>query len=164
MILALFGTNPYPFERLVEFLETLAREDGHEIVVQYGSSRAPGGCQSFDYMSHQGILDFMAKADVVVAQGGYGSSLDALTLGRPLVLVPRLRDMGESLDDQVELVRQLTASGRAFSAQTYPEFAAAIAQALSLTGGDASDQEQPFGQAVAQAILNHPEKNGLLPI
>lgn len=164
MILALFGTNPYPFERLVEFLETLAREEGHEIVVQHGSSRAPDGCQSFDYTSYQGILDLMTKADVVVAQGGYGSSLDALTLGRPLVLVPRLRDMAESLDDQVELVRHLTASGRALSAQTYPEFAAAIAQALSATGGEAGDQEQPFGQAVAQAILDHLEKNGTLPI
>ena len=61
-------------------------------------------------------------------------------------------------------MRHLTASGRALSAQTYPEFAAAIAQALSATGGEAGDQEQPFGQAVAQAILDHLEKNGKLPI
>lgn len=163
MILALFGTNPYPFERLVEFLERLAREEGHEIVVQHGSSRAPKGCQPFDYTSYQGILDLMAKADVVVAHGGYGSSLDALTLGRPLVLVPRLRDLAESLDDQVELVRHLSASGRALSAQTYTEFDAAISQALSANGGETGGQDQPFGQVVAQAILDYLEKIAKLP-
>lgn len=162
MILALFGTNPYPFERLVVFLETLAREEGLHIVVQHGSSRAPEGCDSFDYASHQGILDLMAKADVVVAQGGYGSSLDALTLGRPLVLVPRLHDFAESLDDQVELVRYLEASGRALSAQTYHDFAAAVAQALSANCEKPGGQERLVGQAVAQAILDHLETRGKL--
>lgn len=70
--------------------------------------------------------------------------------------------MAESLDDQVELVKHLTAGGRAFSAQTYPEFAAAIAKAVSATRGSTGDQGQPYGQAVAQAILDHLVKNGTL--
>lgn len=157
MILALFGTNPYTFERLVCFIEKLAHEEGCEVVVQYGSSRPPEGCRSFNYTSYQGILDLMAEADVVVAQGGYGSILDALTLGRPLVLVPRLREFGECLDDQVELVRHLTATGRAQCAQNYSEFTAAIAGAMQRHAGKAGRQEMLLGQAVAHAILKHLE-------
>ncbi|SFQ78766.1 glycosyltransferase [Donghicola eburneus] len=159
MLLALFGTNPYPFERLVVFLERMALEKGYEIVVQHGSSRPPVGCHCFDYTSHNRIIELMEKADAVVAQGGYGSSLDALAMGRPLVLVPRLREMSESLDDQDELVKQLTTSGRALSARTYPEFASAIEQALSTQRQVSADQEQSFGRAVAQAILDFLEKN-----
>lgn len=155
MILALFGTNPYAFERLVGFLERLAQERGHEIVAQTGTSRTPEGCRSFAYSSYGEIQNLMAEADVVVAQGGYGGCLDALGLGRPLVLVPRLREFGECLDDQAELASHLTAIGRTQSVKTYKELCTAIDLAIESSPTKSEEQGQPLGKAVAQAILDH---------
>ena len=98
------------------------------------------------------------RSDFVVAQGGYGSCLDTLALGRPLVLVPRRRDFGESLDDQFELSRHLAGIGRAHCVQTYPELCAAIEYVTSESVTSPDNDGRPLGKAVAQAILAHLEK------
>lgn len=126
MILALFGTNPYPFDRLSRFLSRLAEEECEEVIVQAGKTPPPLFCNSFAYASHEEILVLIGKADMVVSQGGYGGCLDVLEASKPLILVPRLQGLNESRDDQTELVDYLRAAQLAMRVDSYEQLVEAV--------------------------------------
>ena len=110
MILALFGTNPYPFTRLLSALEQLAEATDERIVAQTGHtpiSRSKVECYSF--VSHDQIRGWLAEADVAVTQGGVGSIRDCLRAGVPIVVAPRQPELGECQDKQAEVVEALAA-------------------------------------------------------
>lgn len=151
MILALFGTNPYPFNRLSGWLDRLACEEGYEIVAQTGATPALEHCLSFDFESYASIQARMAQADCIVAQGGYGSCLDALSLGRPLIIVPRQPELGESRDNQSELSRFLAAHSDARLAESYEALRQAIAQ-LQSEDHRPRARANDFGAKVGAAI------------
>ena len=151
MILALFGTNPYPFKRLAGWLDRLACVEGYKIVAQTGSTPALAHCLSFDFEPYESIQARMEQADCIVAQGGYGSCLDALSLGRPLVIVPRQPELGESRDNQSELSRFLAAHSDARIAESYGALRQAIAQ-LQSEHHPPRTRADDFGVKVGAAI------------
>lgn len=151
MILALFGTNPYPFERLANWLERLAREEGHNIEAQTGATPAFGHCRCFDFLPHATILTKMKSADCIITQGGYGGCLDALYLGRPLIIVPRCPELGECRDNQAELSNYLADNSDAFVAGTYEELRQALTSIKSIALRKHSRPEA-FGRQVGSAI------------
>lgn len=127
MIFALFGTNPYPFTRLADWLDRLAREEGHDIEAQTGATPALAHCRSFDFASYATIRAKMENAETIIAQGGYGSCLDALYLGCKLIIVPRRPEFGESRDNQAELSSYLAEHSEAIVADTYEALRRALA-------------------------------------
>ncbi|MEO1134558.1 MAG: glycosyltransferase [Cyanobacteria bacterium J06639_1] len=107
MILVTVGTEQFPFDRLMEWIDVLLemnvfRED---VVVQYGSSTV----RPRDAVCHRLLpeADFKAvvrEARVVIAHCGEGSLLTLSEAGVPFVLVPRSAQFGEHVDDhQLEL-------------------------------------------------------------
>lgn len=151
MIFALFGTNPYPFTRLAAWLDRLAREEGHDIEAQTGTTPALGRCRSFDFVSHATVRAKMASADCIITQGGYGGCLDALYLGRPLVIVPRRPELGESRDNQAELSSYLAGHSDAVVADTYEALRQAVAS-IETTDVRASPLPEAYGKQVGSAI------------
>ena len=151
MIFALFGTNPYPFTRLADWLDRLACEEGYEIEAQTGTTRELAHCRSFDFASYATIRAKMESAECIVAQGGYGSCLDALYLGCPLIIVPRRPELGESRDNQTEVSSYLAEHTDAQIVDTYE----ALRQALASLGAKdtrARPRPEAFGAQVAAAI------------
>lgn len=151
MIFALFGTNPYPFTRLADWLDRLAREEGYDIEAQTGTTAALAHCRSFDFASHATICAKMASAATIITQGGYGSCLDALYLGCPLIIVPRRPELGESRDNQAELSNYLAEHSEAVVADTYE----ALRQALASLGAKharARYLSEAYGAQVGAAI------------
>ncbi len=151
MILALIGTNPYPFTRLAGFLTRLAEEAGEQIMVQAGATPPPQSCASFTYLSHVEILALIEKADLVIAQGGYGSCLDVLEAGKPLILVPRLQELNEARDDQTELSDHLQATKQAIRADSYEDLAQAVREIRQAKGAH-HISTGGLGKDVAMAI------------
>lgn len=96
----------------------------------------------------------MSKSDVVISQAGYGSCLDALKLGCTLVLVPRIQELAECLDDQQELADHISDHGQAQSVSTYFELRAAVYLGLETSNSEIRNDVQ-YGQAVANSILEH---------
>jgi UDP-N-acetylglucosamine transferase subunit ALG13 len=151
MIFALFGTNPYPFMRLADWLDRLAREEGQDIEAQTGVTPALAHCRSFDFASYATIQAKMEFAGIVIAQGGYGSCLDALHLGCKLIIVPRRPEFGECLDNQDELSSYLAEHSEAIVVDTYE----ALRQALASVGTKrthARPLPEAFGAKVGAAI------------
>ena len=110
MIFATTGTCE-PFDRMLQAFDALELDE--ELVVQHGISPVrPRGARCFDFLAYSDLVAFVRSARVVVTHGGVGTILTALANGKRPIVVPRLADRGEAIDDhQVELARKLAATG-----------------------------------------------------
>ena len=151
MILALMGSNPYPFLRLADCLAKLAKTQGVEVCVQTGFGPLVENCKCFSFAPRERILELMKAADAVVMQGGYGGCLDAISCGRVPVIMPRRVDLGESNDDQTELVNYLHARNMVMRVNDFSECTAALAVVKEIEGARA-DKPVELGYDVAECI------------
>ena len=136
MILVLLGTNPYSFKRLVRAVDILARDKQENIFIQLGNTNySPSYCKYKRFLEKEKLLDLIKKAELIITHGGFGSILDCLKEGKRVVAVPRCPEFKESVDRQVELVKQLESEGRligVYDIQKLPE-AIKIAKATSFS-------------------------------
>lgn len=113
MIFVSLGTMFMDFPRLVEKMDHIAEKRGEEVVIQLGLSECrPMHCTTFDFKPHAELLDLQRDARVIVAHAGIGATRDALSLGKPLILVPRRKYFGEHMNDhQLEIAEAVTRRG-----------------------------------------------------
>ena len=111
MILVTVGTNEAPFDRLLEGVDALQLDE--ELVVQHGPSKVrPRGAECHDFLAFDEIVEHMRAARVVISHAGVGTVLVALANGKHPVVVPRLRQFGEAVDDhQLAFARRLHREG-----------------------------------------------------
>ena len=126
MIFGMIGSNPYPFNRLNQCLSRLALERNERVIVQAGLLPGPKGCESFDFAPRAKILEYIELADAVIMQGGYGSCLDVLSLGKTPIIMPRLIELAESNDDQTELTDFLVLHNVAIRVDSFKEIIDAV--------------------------------------
>jgi UDP-N-acetylglucosamine transferase subunit ALG13 len=128
VIFVTVGTHQQPFDRLMRALEALPAE---ELFVQYGHADPPAGvARAVDFQPFPEMLEAFASADVVVTHAGVGSILCATNAGHLPVVVPRLKQYGEHVDDhQVHLIRELERDGRVSVVWDMEELAGAVAAA-----------------------------------
>ena len=108
----MLGTNPYPFTRLIDEVILWAEDTGEQIVVQSGNTPVKSNAvKSYSFLEHSKIMSLMAEAEVVITQGGFGSLQDCMKAGAKTVAVPRMIELGESMDDQKEIVDALAEEG-----------------------------------------------------
>lgn len=120
MILVTVGMHTQPFDRLVQAADELAFGCEEEVIIQRGcATYVPENARSIDYVDEGQIHRWMAEARIVVSHGGAGVILDALLAGKPLVVVPRLREYDEHSDDhQLELAEALDSQRLAVAMMT----------------------------------------------
>ena len=118
MILFTVGTEQYPFNSLMNWIDTLITYeliDGEEeIVVQYGSSipKLPKRVRCFKSLPESEFKTLVKHARVLVSHCGEGSVMLAQSLGTPLIVVPRTARFGEHVDDhQLDMARALEMQG-----------------------------------------------------
>jgi UDP-N-acetylglucosamine transferase subunit ALG13 len=115
MILVTVGTEQFPFNRLMQWLELLIqRELIHEdVVVQYGTcTYLPSGTTVYRMLKEESFRAMIQKARVVIAHCGEGTVLLLDELQQPFILAPRSVRYQEHVDDhQVELALALTEMG-----------------------------------------------------
>jgi exopolysaccharide biosynthesis glucuronosyltransferase PssE len=108
MIFLTVGSSWTPFDRLVEAAELLPH--GEPVVVQAGASRVRplGASICVPFLPFEDLVEHVRQARVVVTHAGVGSIMVALAHGHRPIVVPRLRRLGEAVDDhQLELARRL---------------------------------------------------------
>jgi UDP-N-acetylglucosamine transferase subunit ALG13 len=115
MLLVTVGTERYPFNRLMDWVELLIQYQliQDEVVVQYGScTRLPSGVKVYQSLKSEQFAELVQQADFVVSHCGEGSFLLLEEMGKPYVLVPRSHQFKEHVDDhQVELAIALSQAG-----------------------------------------------------
>lgn len=103
-----------PFDRLVRAVDHWASQRRHDdVFAQVGATHAPP-----TYITWARFLDpdaFRAKvrtADVIVAHAGIGAILTAMEFRRPILVLPRRADLGETRNDhQFATMRQFAEQG-----------------------------------------------------
>ncbi|PSB30601.1 glycosyltransferase [Stenomitos frigidus] len=117
MILVTVGTEQYPFNRLMNWLDLLIRDGviskDERLIIQYGSStKIPFRSEAFERLPEPEFKSLLEQARVVISHCGEGSVILLESLNKPYLLVPRARRFGEHVDDhQLEMAEFLKKQG-----------------------------------------------------
>tara|TARA_R110001592_G_scaffold229543_2_gene486220 strand:- start:157 stop:645 length:489 start_codon:yes stop_codon:yes gene_type:complete len=100
MIYVTLGTMFLDFERLIDAVDHIARDTEEQVIVQLGLSVCrPAHCAWFEFLPRGEVLEIQRHARVIVGHAGIGTALDALSVGRPFITVPRLKRFNEHMND-----------------------------------------------------------------
>lgn len=132
MIVAMVGTGPDSFDRLVRPLDELAGNRGWDMFVQLGhTAYQPKHCRFERFVERDVLMRMIEEAEIVVTQGGYGGIRDALAFNKPIVAVPRYPELHEAPDHQDEMVRAMEQQGFLIGVYEIAELSGAIERARS---------------------------------
>jgi UDP-N-acetylglucosamine transferase subunit ALG13 len=126
-VLVTVGTNEAPFDRLIEALPGIV-SGGEPVLVQHGASNVrPAGARCVDFLPYDELDGLTRSARAVICHAGIGSVALALARGHRPVVVPRMRQYGEAVDDhQVFFARRLAESGLATVVEDVQDLPAAL--------------------------------------
>lgn len=113
MIYVTLGTMFLDFDRLVHGADAVAAQTGEQVLVQVGMSKVrPVHSAWFDFLPREEVLEIQRHARVIVGHAGIGTALDALSVGRPFLVVPRLKRFNEHMNDhQLEIADAIERRG-----------------------------------------------------
>jgi UDP-N-acetylglucosamine transferase subunit ALG13 len=135
------GSMHHPMTRLVEQLNAVLPEDA-EVVWQLGHTEPIPGMRASrieEFITHDELTELMAGAHVVVCHAGVGSALQAMSVGRSPILVPRQTEHGEHVDDhQEQIAKRLDGLGLATQVDAEALTAEVIEAAASRGVGNAA--------------------------
>jgi beta-1,4-N-acetylglucosaminyltransferase len=127
MILVTVGVSDLPFDRLVAAVDDLSTGT-ERVVAQYGAARVrPQKAICFDYLPYAKLEECVSKARIVVCHAGIGSVALCLSVGLHPIVVPRLKRLGESVDDhQLTFGQRLSDLGLATLIEDVAKLGAAV--------------------------------------
>lgn len=111
MIFVTVGTHEQPFNRLIQKVDEL-KGDGvfsDEVIMQTGfSDYHPRNCKYKDFISHDDMQRYVDGARVVITHGGPSSFIMPLQVHKIPIVVPRLKEFDEHVNDhQLDFARQV---------------------------------------------------------
>jgi UDP-N-acetylglucosamine transferase subunit ALG13 len=99
-ILVTVGTDHHRFDRLIGWVDRWAAAHPEaEVLVQHGTADAPVNGTAVVMLGYDELVAEMEAADVVVAQGGPATIMDARSVGQRPIVIPRLARYDEVVDD-----------------------------------------------------------------
>ena len=111
MIFVTVGTHEQPFDRLVQKVDELKRDNiiKDDVIIQTGfSTYEPKYCQWSKLIPYQQMVKNVADARIVITHGGPASFIMPLQIGKTPIVVPRQHKFNEHVNDhQVEFVRNV---------------------------------------------------------
>lgn len=107
MIYVTVGTMYLDFARLINKMDAIAERTEEQVIIQTGlGPTKPRHCEHFDFRPRAEALHLQRNARVIVAHAGIGAVLDALSVKRPFIVVPRLNRFAEHNNDhQMDLAQ-----------------------------------------------------------
>jgi beta-1,4-N-acetylglucosaminyltransferase len=127
------GNGTEPFQRLINAVLGLAPRLPQPVIVQHGHTPFAGGdCVARDFVDMEEFARAVADAQLLILHGGAGSIIHALLLGKVPVVMPRLSQYREIVDDhQLEFARLLSESDRIVLAPEPTDLAQAVSEAMN---------------------------------
>lgn len=151
MIFVTVGTE-YPFDRLIRTVDSLFGSGALEgpAFAQIGAGTfRPSNIESVDWLSRTDFEARLASADAVIGHAGMGTILSCVGAGKPLLVLPRRGEFGETVNDhQLWTVERLTNSGLFLVARDEHE----LAEKAVLLRGFRSDVKKSSRPALVQFI------------
>ena len=127
------GTDHHPFDRLVRWINDWLDAHPEQVpgfFMQFGTASIAPACPGSRSVEIQRLDAMLDQADVIVCHGGPASIAGAWARGRLPIVVPRLAQLGEHIDDhQLEFSTKLAQLDRIWLAQTSADFASIMTTA-----------------------------------
>lgn len=139
----------------------LARAE--DVVVQHGYTRARpevANVSWLQFVSYEELIALMRRASTIACHAGVGTIMTALSLGKTPLVIPRLRDLREHVDDhQLQIAAALAKRGLVVSYLPGDDLSDAVETAraghATLRGG-----RNRLKQAVREAVQEPPRSRG----
>lgn len=132
MIFVTLGNHNQPFYRLLKKIDELARDKAvRDVTVQVGySDFEMKYCAFRKFVEMNEFTELIKKSDFVISHAGAGTIQTAFSCGKPIIVVPRLKQYGEHTNDhQLEITRAMEAEDRIIAVYDTNKLAEAIAKA-----------------------------------
>lgn len=113
----------WAFDELVKAVDEYALNSSEEIIIQIANSTYhPKNCSSFK--TAPSLDEYIQRADLIIAHGGTGTTLEVLSLNKPLISVanPHVKD-----NHQAEFLEKLEKLGCLHYLRDLHDLAAAVA-------------------------------------
>ena len=111
MIFASLGTMDMPFTRMAKAVDDYAAKIDEEVIVQTGfTNYLYKYAKAFDFCTKDEMQQYIAQADVLILQGGWGAISEAMEQHKRIVAMPRYNKT-EHIHDQFQLIRKLDYMG-----------------------------------------------------
>jgi len=109
MILVIVGTTPKPFDRLIRAMDRIGEELNEQVEIQTGASNFKvKNAMTKDFYTIEELEAKIAQARIIVSHAGVGTIIDARRHRKPIVVLPRRKDLGEMWDNhQLDTIREL---------------------------------------------------------
>jgi len=114
MIFVTVGTQ-FPFDRLVRAIDEAAGKNGfdEQVFAQVGTdSYCPKNFESVPELEKAMFDWHLGQADSIISHAGMGTIAMALDSGKPMLVMPRLRERGEAVNNhQLAIARKFEEQG-----------------------------------------------------
>lgn len=111
MIFASLGTMDMPFVRMARAVDEWTASVDDDVIVQTGYTDYPYKyAKAFKFCTKDEMQEYIAKADILILQGGWGAISEAMEKDKRIVVIPRY-DKIEHIHDQFQLIRKLDELG-----------------------------------------------------
>jgi UDP-N-acetylglucosamine transferase subunit ALG13 len=142
MILVITGMDPFQFDRVVKAIDELAgsgKLGAEEVLIQLGAcTYVPRHCKHQKAFSFPEISQKIRESSVVLTHAGAGSTLNCIHNGKHPVIIPRLKEHDEVIDNhQIPFAERLDRFGLATMVLEMNELFPAIEKARGRSGGEA---------------------------
>jgi UDP-N-acetylglucosamine transferase subunit ALG13 len=109
LIFVTVGTQKFQFDRLFRELDKLIEKGiiDEEVIAQSGyTTYSPKYYTHFKLINEEEMNHYLEKASLIITHSGTSSIIGALKKGKKVVVVPRMSQYGEHVDDhQLEIAR-----------------------------------------------------------
>jgi len=156
------GNATQSFKRLIEAVLRIAPRPPQPVVIQHGNTGFIGtGCVAQPFMEMEAFGQIMAQAELLILHAGAGSIIHAVQTGKVPVVMPRLAQYDEIIDDhQLEFARALAQLGRIVVAEEPADLMDAIAEAQNRQKETLHSVCTPPLVGLISAVLRDERKNG----
>lgn len=156
------GTDHHPFDRLIGWVnDWLTAHPGQaaDFFVQSGAATVEPAAASVKFLDTVALSRALDEADVMICHGGPGAISDAWRRGQVPIAVPRLRKLGEVVDDhQVDFCRKLADTGKIRLAEDAATLHALMDEAVAdRSGYRLDDLPAEAAAAVAKTVARFEE-------
>ena len=107
MIFVTVGTHEQQFNRLVSYMDEWASSHDEEVVIQSGfSTYEPKSAKFSKLYPYKTMVELVDKARIVITHGGPSSFIMPLQIDKVPVVVPRMKEFDEHVNDhQLDFAR-----------------------------------------------------------
>ena len=117
MIFCTAGTQA-PFDRFLKMVDNIAPSLSEEVVIQvFRGKYNPKNVRRVDFLAPDDFEHLFSRSRLIVAHAGMGTIVNAMFIGKPIVVVPRIAALGEHRNEhQLATVRRMEALKYVYSA------------------------------------------------